>query len=231
MGIKERKEREKEARREEIISAAEKVFFEKGLVLATMDEIAERAELSKGTLYLYYKSKEDLYIAAALRGWEILARMFREATSTGEAPLKLLQNLGNAYYQYFLEYRNYYRMSYFYGHREMHSMVSEEMAEQCSLSNQRIWGSVSGAVQLAQDEGLIRRDIKPIEAGVMLWANCDSIMRLIDQDEKVWLETMGVNLEELFQRSTRLLVEGMLTEEGKKAIGRSFPLNLNAQTA
>jgi TetR/AcrR family transcriptional regulator len=55
MGIVERKEREKEHRKEEILDAAQKVFFERGLVTATMDEIAETAELSKGTLYLYYK--------------------------------------------------------------------------------------------------------------------------------------------------------------------------------
>ena len=60
MGTHERKEREKEHRREEILAAAQAVFFEKGLQNSTMDEIAERAELSKGTLYLYYKSKEDL---------------------------------------------------------------------------------------------------------------------------------------------------------------------------
>ena len=76
MGINERKEREKEHRREEIISSAEKVFFEKGLQTATMDEIAERAELGKSTLYLYYKSKEDLYLAVLLRGTEILLQKF-----------------------------------------------------------------------------------------------------------------------------------------------------------
>jgi TetR/AcrR family transcriptional regulator len=70
MGITERKEREKEHRKEEIIDAAQKVFFEKGLLLTTMDEIAEIAELSKGTLYLYYKSKENLYLAVMMRGTE-----------------------------------------------------------------------------------------------------------------------------------------------------------------
>ena len=37
---------------------------------ATMDEIAEAAELSKGTLYLYYSSKEDLYLAVMMRGMD-----------------------------------------------------------------------------------------------------------------------------------------------------------------
>ena len=228
MGIKERKEREKEARREEIISAAEKVFFEKGLVAATMDEIAERAELSKGTIYLYYKSKEDLYIAAALRGWDLLARMFEEATSTGEPPLKLIENLGNAYYAYFLQHRDYYRMAYLYEHREMHTLISGEMVDQCNLSNKRIWGCVCAPIQMAQEEGLIRDDIKPMEASVMLWANCDGLMRLIDQDEKVWLEEMGIHLESLLRKSNRLLVEGMLTEKGKKQMAGLFELTPTA---
>ena len=72
MGIVERKEREKEHRREEIIDAAQRIFFQKGLSAATMDEIAEAAELSKGTLYLYYNSKEDLYLSVMLRGMDIL---------------------------------------------------------------------------------------------------------------------------------------------------------------
>ena len=71
MGIAERKEREKEYRKESILDAAQKVFFEKGLHLSTMDEIAETAELAKGTLYLYYHSKEDLYLAVLLRGLSI----------------------------------------------------------------------------------------------------------------------------------------------------------------
>jgi TetR/AcrR family transcriptional regulator len=50
MGITERKEREKEQRRNAIIDAAEKIFFTKGMDNSTMDDVAEEAELSKGTL-------------------------------------------------------------------------------------------------------------------------------------------------------------------------------------
>ena len=67
MGIAERKEREKQQRREEIIQAAEKVFFTKGFDKSTMDDIAEHAELSKGTLYLYFKNKDELYASLSLR--------------------------------------------------------------------------------------------------------------------------------------------------------------------
>jgi hypothetical protein len=60
MGVAERKEREKQQRRNDIIDAAEKLFFAKGHDNTTVDDIAKEAELSKGTVYLYFSSKEDL---------------------------------------------------------------------------------------------------------------------------------------------------------------------------
>ena len=56
-----RKEREYLVHRGEILSAAEKVFAAKGFFPTTMSEIAETAEFGTGTLYKYFKSKEDLY--------------------------------------------------------------------------------------------------------------------------------------------------------------------------
>ena len=59
MGIQERKEREKERRRQQIMVAAKRVFSNKGFNKATMEDIAQEAELSPGTLYLYFKNKEE----------------------------------------------------------------------------------------------------------------------------------------------------------------------------
>lgn len=56
-----RKEREHLAHRKEILQAAEKVFAAKGFFQATMSEIAEAAEFGTGTLYKFFKSKEELY--------------------------------------------------------------------------------------------------------------------------------------------------------------------------
>jgi AcrR family transcriptional regulator len=56
-----RKEREYLAHREEILSAAEKVFAAKGFFPTTMSDIAREAEFGTGTLYKYFKSKEELY--------------------------------------------------------------------------------------------------------------------------------------------------------------------------
>jgi AcrR family transcriptional regulator len=67
MGIKERKEREKERRRQQIMVAAKRVFSDKGFSRATMEDIAKEAELSAGTIYLYFKNKDELCASLTLR--------------------------------------------------------------------------------------------------------------------------------------------------------------------
>jgi AcrR family transcriptional regulator len=67
MGIQERRQREKERRRQQIIVAAKRVFVEKGYSRATMENIAKEAELSAGTLYLYFRNKSELWAALSIR--------------------------------------------------------------------------------------------------------------------------------------------------------------------
>ena len=58
-----RKEREKIGRKKDILEAAKKIFALKGFEKATLDEIAVEAEYGKGTLYNYFKNKEDIFIS------------------------------------------------------------------------------------------------------------------------------------------------------------------------
>jgi AcrR family transcriptional regulator len=62
MGIRERRGREEQARLTAILGAAESVFARKGFYEARMDDIAEKAELAKGTLYYYFKSKDEIFV-------------------------------------------------------------------------------------------------------------------------------------------------------------------------
>ena len=64
--ILERKKREKDRRVRDILEAAKKVFFARGYLKATMDQIALEAEISKPTIYQYFKTKDDLYFSLML---------------------------------------------------------------------------------------------------------------------------------------------------------------------
>jgi len=99
MGIQERKEREKERRRQQIMVAAKRVFSEKGFNKATMEDIAQEAELSPGTLYLYFKNKEELYASLSLRILQyLLIRVEHVIDEKDAGPDQKLESLMEAMY-------------------------------------------------------------------------------------------------------------------------------------
>jgi AcrR family transcriptional regulator len=67
MSIHERQIRDRERRRQQIIAASKRVFISKGVSKATIKDIAEEAELSPGTLYIYFKNKDELYSSLSIR--------------------------------------------------------------------------------------------------------------------------------------------------------------------
>jgi AcrR family transcriptional regulator len=96
MGIQERKEREKERRRQQIIVAAKRIFSEKGFNKATMEEIAKEAELSPGTIYLYFKNKEELSASLSLRILQYLHLRVTHVNKSDSDPQKKIEELMEA---------------------------------------------------------------------------------------------------------------------------------------
>ena len=67
--IEPRWERRKDARPGELAAAALELFIERGFAATRLDDVAKRAGVSKGTLYLYFDSKEDLFKAVIREGY------------------------------------------------------------------------------------------------------------------------------------------------------------------
>jgi AcrR family transcriptional regulator len=89
-----RKEREYLVRRDEILQAAERVFATKGFFHTTMNEIAGTAEFGTGTLYKYFKSKEDLYFTLIdEKVVEINELVKRQLTEGGAATERIRKSL------------------------------------------------------------------------------------------------------------------------------------------
>lgn len=104
MGIQERKEREKERRRQQILVAAKNIFYQKGFNKSTMEDIARAAELSPGTLYLYFKNKDELYASLSLRILRYLLIRLEEVekqeTENSWTRLELLQEAISDVYEF-----------------------------------------------------------------------------------------------------------------------------------
>jgi AcrR family transcriptional regulator len=101
MGVKERREREENARLASITAAAERVFAERGYHQARMDDIAEAAELAKGTLYYYFKSKDEIYAHLLERDVGKARDEMRRRISDQASFFEVIQQTVDLYLEYF----------------------------------------------------------------------------------------------------------------------------------
>ncbi len=111
MSIEDRKEREKLRRQQQILVAARRVFSRQGFAGATMDDVAQEAELSPGTLYLYFKNKDELFATLCLRIFDYLIMrvedLIADASSGGREKVEALREILFDVYDFDPEIINY----------------------------------------------------------------------------------------------------------------------------
>jgi AcrR family transcriptional regulator len=105
MSVRERKERERLARRETILAAAAQVFAAHGVDGATVEIVARQAEVAVGTIYLYFSSRDDLFVSLMAGRIGGLRTRYLEIHARELKPLDELRAIGNAYFDYLRESR------------------------------------------------------------------------------------------------------------------------------
>src|SRR5258706_10903863 len=110
--IKTKKDVVTEFRTSGILEAARKVFAEKGFHEATVDDIAEAAGVAKGTIYLYYESKRDVYFAALKLGIAQMHVLLVRELKSALTPEEKLKSLIAAKLAYFDENRDFFKIYY-----------------------------------------------------------------------------------------------------------------------
>jgi len=101
MGISERKEREKQEMRKNIIDAAMNMFAQEGYEGASIRKIADKIEYSPGTIYLYYKDKDELLYDVQAECFSKLVDIFKKE-ATSKDPLKRLEEISYSYVNFAL---------------------------------------------------------------------------------------------------------------------------------
>jgi AcrR family transcriptional regulator len=99
-----------EYRRDALLQAATRVFGMYGFDCATMEQIAQEADVAKGTTYLYYRSKQTIYDAALSRGLAELDDWTREAVERASNLHDAIAAFVTARARYFFEHRDFFRM-------------------------------------------------------------------------------------------------------------------------
>ncbi len=209
MGIQERKEREKERRRQQIMVAAKRVFSEKGFNKATMEDIAQEAELSPGTLYLYFKNKEELYASLSLRILQyLLLRIEHVNNVKDQDPEARLKALMEAMYDvYEFDPLIIINMFHLQSSDTLKNLTPELLAEIKDLSRKSM-NSISRIFKAGVDEGIFI-DHHPVALADTFWGTFSGVIlwltskKLINEDKDYLKETLAVAFD-LFLRGLKV---------------------------
>ncbi len=179
MGIHERKKREKERRRQEILAAAREIFSGKGFNSATMEEIASKAELSPGTLYLYFKNKEELHTSLSI---DILAHLGSEIEKVVDLDISVEEKVGR-FRDVFIDVYEYdasilINLFHLQSGETLHNLSDEVMQELKKYSS-RAHKAIIAVVKEGIDKGVFTED-HPVALADVLWATYAGVVLWVD---------------------------------------------------
>ncbi len=233
MSIIDRRKREKEQRRNDIIYAAEKLFFAKVYDDVSMNDIANEVELSKATLYLYFNNKEELFLSIVLRGTLILNSTIKKEVQKSKTGIEKVSAFRKAYHNFTQTYPDYMRIYKYFqsGRFDIKKIIDEEyingvisqingdlrvekyldgeniadanLKKIMELRSERLI-IMCNSIQTGIDDGTIRPDIDPVEAAVLL-SSISKKMSEIPPDHGKILESRGINHEKFFTDVEKLI--------------------------
>lgn len=181
MGIQERKQREKEQRKKQIMEAAKIVFSAKGFNRATMEEIAGEAELSPGTLYLYFKNKEELHTSLSINILQYLTQQIRTAVleQEGMDPMAKLMALKDVFMDVY-EYDAMVLINLFHLQSgETLKNLSGPVMDEIKESSADCLGAITEIVMEGLDQGIFI-DKHPVALADILWATYSGVVLWVD---------------------------------------------------
>jgi len=148
-----KKEKEKENRRNIILKAARRLFMDRGFKAVTVDSIAEKAEVSKGSIYLCFESKEEIYAQILIADNLALHEIVKNFASIEASAAQLLQEFSRVYVNYFMNDKELFRilMTFMMQTTQM-NLTEKQSAELISSTNENI-KVISEIIQKGIDSG------------------------------------------------------------------------------
>ena len=171
MAVAARRERERTARREAILDAAQDLITSDGYYALRMDAVADAVELSKGTLYLYFENKDALCAAVATRLIDTFIPLVRHAVDSADSGLDAIRALLRAYHEFTQDHPHHFRFALAW-------LSAGERMDDSTESFQTYRGRVGEMLSLVasslmrgQADGSIRADLEPIPQAIQIWTS------------------------------------------------------------
>ena len=198
MTVAERKRREKEKRKMEILDAAEALFVIKGYDFVSMEEIAQMTDLAKGTIFLYFRSKEDLFTSVVLRSVRTFnSKIMENIANNEDSNISKIKGIGEAVIWFSTCYPDHLSLLRYFrsGRFDNCSNPSDDAKEILRLSsdNDRM---VMDVIQEGIRSGEVRSDLEPLVTLLFLRFVTNCVLAF-EPDQWRQLEEKGITKESL----------------------------------
>jgi AcrR family transcriptional regulator len=175
MGVAERRAREKEELRQEILIAARELFVKEGFANVSMRRIAEKIEYSPTTIYLYFEDKSGLLdCIVEERLQELVNQLHTLDAAAPRDPISSLRDGLRMYVDYWLAHPQDFRVAYMTDLREL----DPERPWRCQILARQLFDSLREKVRRCGEAGLIKTPDLEL-ASQSIWAGVYGIISLL----------------------------------------------------
>jgi AcrR family transcriptional regulator len=184
-----RKERELQFRVNLVLDAAEEVFAESPYAQASVEEIARRAEISVGTLYNLFHSKEDIYRGVLSRSQDAFFKKLEQCIAEGRGPKDKVHAVISYVFEHFSKFSRQFR-HYVSATNGFQWELKSKLEQDAFETQQNFMRRLVEICQRGMDEGVFKKGLPAELMAVTLLGVPHSFLM-------VWLEQEGVDLMSL----------------------------------
>ena len=207
--LAERRLEEKEARRNQIVDAAEEVYADIGWEATTIDQVARRARLSRALVYVYFKDKVDLHAAICERALRMLGERFQQTAARLTRGIDKIEALGRSYVGFSLEVPHYFSALAHFQAQEAKSVEPQSNQAAYMMAGDCVHEIIVECIEAGVKDGSIRGDLgNPYLTAVTLWGFMHGIIQLCATKANMFAAD-GISTQQLVEHSLRMVALGM----------------------
>jgi TetR/AcrR family transcriptional regulator, cholesterol catabolism regulator len=198
-----------ETSRRRILDSARSVFFEQGFEAASIDEMARRAGIAKGTVYRYFESKAELYIAVLVENADHFVQRMQATVERGLAPDEQLRAIGRFYRRHYTEHPEYFRIFWAVENQRLIGDVPEDLLRVVTDVWRRCLEILATQIERGVEAGLFRA-CDAWQTANTLWILANGLIQA--ETDPARRSNLGGERGEAFANAIELLIRGLMAD-------------------